>query len=99
MHSDDKSGDQFVIGRWRPTELLLSDLAPVVRIGSFHYNDALVFPGLFLNEMGYHEILPSPHAALGSTAMRHRHVSVGFWLVPFMSTDHLITSVPFKSAA
>ena len=99
MHSDDEAGNQFVIGRWHPTELLLTDLAPVARQNSGHSNDAVVFPGLFLSEMGYQEILPSPHAALGSNVMRYRHVSVGFRLVPFMSTDHLITNVPFKRAA
>ena len=97
MHSDDEASDQFVIGRWQPTELLLTDLAPIARPDSARSNDAVVFPGMFLREMGYPEILPSPHAALGSTAIRYRHVAVGFWLIPFMSTDHLITNVPFQA--
>ena len=48
MHSDDEASDQFVIGRWQPTELLLTDLAPIARPDSARSNDAVVFPGMFL---------------------------------------------------
>ncbi len=97
MHSDDGSCDQFVIGRWQLGILKLSDLTPVARRPNFQRpNDAVVFPGLFLSEMGYDEIRPSPHAAFGSKETKFRHVSVGFWLVPFMITDHLVTNIPFQ---
>jgi hypothetical protein len=98
MHSDDPRADQFVIGPWR-RELELAHLSPIKsRANLRQASDAVVFPGLFLGQMGYEEILPSPHAALGSESARHRHVAVGFWLVPFMLTDHLTTNIPSKVA-
>jgi hypothetical protein len=96
MHSDDSKADQFVIGPWCAGELSLADLNPVTRRANC---DAVVFPGLFLDQMGYHEIRPTPHAALGSEDNRYRHVAVGFWLVPFMMTEHLSTNIPYKGAA
>lgn len=99
MHSDDTAADQFVIGPWR-RELKLTDLKPVVsRAELRRTRDAVVFPGLFLSHMGYEEILPSPHAALGSKYPTHRHVAVGFWLIPYMLTDHLSTNICLRGVA
>jgi hypothetical protein len=99
MNSDDATADQFVIGPWR-RELELSDLKPIMsRANLRRTSDAVVFPGMFLGQMGYEEILPSPHAALGSKDARLRHVAVGFWLIPFMFTDHLSTNIPLRGVA
>lgn len=100
MHSDDGAANQFIIGPARSGGLKLSDLSPVKRrANSRHARDAVVFPGMFLSQMGYEEIPASPHAALCSEESRYRHVAVAFWLVPFMFTDHLKTDLAFTVAA
>jgi hypothetical protein len=100
MNSNDSSGDRFLIGPGGRRDISITDLVPIGgrknETGATH---AIVFPGLFLNTIGFDYLPPTPYAALGMPNSQYRHTLVAFWLVPFLISEHLITNVPNRAAS
>lgn len=95
-NSDSRLSEKLVIAsNKRPTELTLADLhSPRRRCPG----SAILIPGRCLQDVGFLDLPPSPHAVLPMDTER-RHSVIAFWLVPNFSMDQLITDVPFKQCS